>query len=85
MERLDVRDAETRAQVFWRRFQDAVFYAERGDREFARAAMDDVLAMNDEDEHARALAAALQTPNEEGELEGPIDVQRFLLSPDPPE
>lgn len=85
MERLDVRDPETRAQVFWRRFQDAVFYAERGDREFARAAMDDVLAINDEDEHARALAAALQTPNEDGELEGPIDVQRFVLSPDTPE
>jgi hypothetical protein len=85
MERLDLRDGETRAQVFWRRFQDAVFYAQRGDRDFARGAIDDVLAINDEDEHARALATALQTPNAEGELEGPIDVQRFLLSPSTPE
>ena len=76
-----LRDAESRAQVFWRRYQDAIFYASLGDRGFARDAVDDALAINDQDEHLRALAAALQTPNDEGELEGPIDTRPYQVGP----
>ena len=70
-----LEDTETRAQVFWRRFHDGVYFASVGDRSSARAAVDDALAINDQDEDLRRLALALQRPNADGVLEGPVDLE----------
>lgn len=72
---LNALDEETRAQLFWRRYQDALFFGAQGDRDFARNAIDTALDINDADEQVRALAAAIQTPNENGELNGPINLE----------
>jgi len=62
-------DPETRNQVLYRRFHDAVFLAAVGDREGARAALGTVLHVAPDEALARTLAAALANPDETG----PID------------
>ena len=62
-------DPETRAQVLYRRFHDAMFLAAVGDREGARAAIDVVLRLAPSEALALALSAALAVPDETG----PVD------------
>lgn len=62
-------DPETRAQVLYRRFHDAMFLAAVGDREGARAAIDTVLRVAPDEAVARELAAVLSVPDETG----PVD------------
>lgn len=62
-------DPETRGQVLYRRFHDAVFLAAVGDREGARAALDTVLRVAPDEAVARTLATALAAPDETG----PVD------------
>jgi hypothetical protein len=62
-------DPETRGQVLYRRFHDAVFLAAVGDREGARTAVDVVLQLSPNETLALGLAAALSDPDETG----PID------------
>jgi hypothetical protein len=62
-------DTETRSQVLYRRFHDAMFLASVGDREGARTAIGQVLQLAPQEAVARALLAALSVPDETGPLD----------------
>ncbi len=63
-------DPETRAQILYRRFHDAIFLAAVGDREGARGALQVVLRLSPEDRAVRALSVVLADP----EASGPVDL-----------
>ncbi|MCA9575619.1 MAG: DUF2723 domain-containing protein [Polyangiales bacterium] len=65
-------DHDTRAQIIYRRFHDAMFLAAVGDREGARVAIEHVLRLAPEERVARALAAVLATPDERGPVDGEL-------------
>lgn len=67
-----LRDPETRAQVLYRRFHDAMFLAAVGDREGARVAIGQVLALAPQEALARALSAALSVPDETGPVDSEL-------------
>lgn len=69
-----VTDDETRAQIVWRRYNAALYFAGFGDREAARAEIDAALALSPTARELVALRAAL----DDG-ARGPIDVTRFVV------
>jgi len=72
-----VEDEETRGQLVWLHYMDAVFFARVGAREAARTAVEHGLALAPEAAELVGLRAAL----EEGE--GPLDVTPFLVATPP--
>ena len=70
-------DAETRNQVLWRRYMDALYFAGFGDRGAARHAAQDALRINPEATELLSLREAL------GDGEGPIDVAPFTVGGSP--
>ncbi len=78
-------DPETERQIVWRRYHQALFHAGTGDRDAALLAVKHALAHQPADAHLRRLFEALRTPNDEGELSGPIDTAPFRLVVDPGE
>lgn len=73
-------DDETRRQLVWRLYQRALYYADTGNREEANRVVERALQLQPEERTLNALAGALAQPNEEGEVEGPIDTSPFRLS-----
>ncbi|MFW5875705.1 MAG: protein O-mannosyl-transferase family [Myxococcota bacterium] len=75
--RLDVplRDRETRHQLLWRHYNEALYYAGFGDRERAREAVARGLQLDPRADELRALKAALERG------EGPLDVAPFRVGP----
>lgn len=69
-------EAETRNQLVWIHYMDALYFAAVGAREPARLALDRALAISPRSRELRGLAAALE---EEGE--GSIDVSPFVVGP----
>lgn len=70
-------DAETRRQLVWRLYQRALYYADTGNRQEARMVVERALELQPEEQTLRGLAQALAAPNEDGEVEGPIDTTPF--------
>jgi hypothetical protein len=68
------RDPETRHQLLWRHYNEALYFAGFGDREHAVAAAERGLAINPEARELRALRAAL-----EADERGPLDVTPFMV------
>jgi hypothetical protein len=68
-------EGETRNQLVWLHYMDALFYARVGAREAARGAADHGLALAPEAAELVALRRALEGPGE-----GPIDVSPFLVA-----
>jgi len=75
-------DPETQAQMLWRHYAEALYFAGFGDRAAARAAADAGLAL---DPHARellALRAALAPTDDDADEERPLDVEPFRIGSD---
>lgn len=68
-------EAETRNQLLWRHYMDALYFAAQGAREPARAALQQALALQPEAAELLALAQVLADP----EARGPIDISPFLV------
>lgn len=73
-------DPETRRQLVWRRYHQALFHAAAGRRDEALLAVKHALVLQPQDRHLRRLFEALRTPNAEGELSGPIDTSALRLA-----
>jgi hypothetical protein len=74
----DAEDAETRAQLLWIHYVDALYYAGVGALERARQSCERALALAPEAAELVALHRALSDPG----LEGPLDVRPFLAGRD---
>ena len=70
-------DDETRRQLVWRLYQRALYYADTGNRDEATAVVRRALELQPEERTLNALGGALAQPNEDGEVEGPIDTVPF--------
>lgn len=79
-QRIDARigaqrsEPETRNQLLWRRYVDALYFASFGDRASAREAVSAGLAINPESPELRGLEAALAKDET-----GPLDVAPFVV------
>lgn len=67
------RDLETRHQLLWRHYNEALYYAGFGDRARAREAVTRGLRLDPHADELRALGAALERG------EGPVDVRPFRV------
>jgi len=70
-------DAETRAQMLWRRYAEALYFAGVGDRDAARASCDAGLVLNPQAEELLGLRAALGESAEDDDQ--PLDVEPFRI------
>jgi hypothetical protein len=75
-----VREVETKRQLLWLRYTDALHAAALGHRAAARSSLASAMALHPEDLHVQALAAALADKH----ATGPFDVTPFLRVDQPP-
>jgi hypothetical protein len=71
----ELADLETRSQLLWRHYVEALYYAGVGARELALEAVARGLAINAEAHELVALHVALQEPGD-----GPLDVRPFTVT-----
>lgn len=69
----DPRDHETRSQLIWRHYVDALYFAGFGDRTSARRMVDAGLKLNPDAKELNELLQALNSPET-----GPLDVRPYL-------
>lgn len=74
-----VDETETRSELLWIHYMDALYFAHVGARGPAREATRRALALNPQARELLALDAALADPTEEG----PLDVSPFVVGPRP--
>ncbi len=73
------QDDDTRAQLLWIHYNDALYFANVGELDGARTAVVEGLRLSPESEQLLALRALLERP----EIHGPIDVRPFVVGPVP--
>ncbi len=71
----DARELETRRQLLWIHYTDALFYARRGLRDEARQAAKRGLDLEPQARELKLLAKALESG------QGPLDITPFLVGP----
>ena len=70
----DANEIETKNQLLWRHYVDAIFFASAGAREPARESVRRALAIQPDAAQLRLLDQVLSQPGA-----GPIDVRQFLV------
>ncbi|NOY90650.1 MAG: DUF2723 domain-containing protein [Deltaproteobacteria bacterium] len=85
--RIDARvgrplDDETRAQMLWRHYVEALYFAGFGDRDAARASVEAALALDPNSRELLGLQAALRPRDDDVNEERPLDVNPYRIGSD---